>query len=161
MGENGAVFYRGYGNDASAGGRLVVVLIDGDVSPLPHQVKHSPTGMSWGYHGSGAADLARSLLIHALGDRARCAVCAGGGEVVYDVAAGKDVPAASVDRDVDGVSADRYSEAMGCQYCEDGCAVLPVLYQPFKRDIVAALPEDGWTLSRAEIVRWVDTHSYR
>ena len=51
----------------SAGGRLVVVEVDGDVTPLPHQVKHSPIGMSWGYHGSGAADLARSLLIHALG----------------------------------------------------------------------------------------------
>jgi hypothetical protein len=65
--DTGAVLYRGYGNDNPAGGRLVVVEVDGDVTPLPHQVKHSPIGMSWGYHGSGAADLARSLLIHALG----------------------------------------------------------------------------------------------
>ncbi len=28
----------------------------------PHMVKHSPTGMSWGYGGSGPSDLARSIL---------------------------------------------------------------------------------------------------
>ena len=37
--------------------------------------------------------LARSLLIHALGDDARCPVCEGTGQVVYDVAADADVPA--------------------------------------------------------------------
>jgi len=160
MGDTSAVFYRGYGNDNSAGGRLVVVVVDGDASPLPHRVKHSPTGMSWGYHGSGAADLARSLLIHALGDRARCSVCAGSGEVIYDALTDSEVPAADVDRDAD-VAADRFSDVLGCQYCEDGYAVAPVLYQSFKRDVMAAMPEDGWTLSRAEILRWVDTQPHQ
>ena len=35
--------------------------------PLVHRVRHSPTGYSWGYAGSGPADLARSLLWDALG----------------------------------------------------------------------------------------------
>jgi len=28
-----------------------------------HQAKHSPTGMEWGYGGSGPADTARSILM--------------------------------------------------------------------------------------------------
>jgi len=32
-----------------------------------HYVKHSPTGMSWGYGGSGPADLALSLLMECVG----------------------------------------------------------------------------------------------
>jgi len=31
-----------------------------------HQVKHSPTGMEWGYSGSGPADTARSILMMVL-----------------------------------------------------------------------------------------------
>jgi hypothetical protein len=35
--------------------------------PLYHAVEHSPTGLSWGYSGSGPTDLARSLLFDRLG----------------------------------------------------------------------------------------------
>jgi hypothetical protein len=35
--------------------------------PLKHLVRHSPTGMNWGYGGSGPADLARSILGDFLG----------------------------------------------------------------------------------------------
>lgn len=34
--------------------------------PLPHHVRHSPTGFEWGYHGSGPAELARCLLLESL-----------------------------------------------------------------------------------------------
>lgn len=34
---------------------------------LPHVVRHSPTGFEWGYGGSGPADLARSILVDAVG----------------------------------------------------------------------------------------------
>lgn len=81
--DSAEVVYRGYGNENAAGGRLVMIEIGGETYPLPHQAKHSPTGMSWGYHGSGPADLARSLLVHALGDAARCPACEGTAEVVY------------------------------------------------------------------------------
>lgn len=33
---------------------------------LIHQVKHSPTGLEWGYAGSGPADTARSILLYVL-----------------------------------------------------------------------------------------------
>ena len=35
--------------------------------PLKHQIYHSPTGLEWGYGGSGPADLARSILWDYLG----------------------------------------------------------------------------------------------
>lgn len=31
---------------------------------LPHVVRHSPTGLEWGYGGSGPADLALSIMAH-------------------------------------------------------------------------------------------------
>ncbi|SPX88402.1 DUF6166 domain-containing protein [Mycobacterium xenopi] len=95
---HGEISYRGYGPYCPAGGRLVVIEIDGEViGPLPHAVKHSPTGMTWGYCGSGPADLARSLLIHALGDDARCTVCEGTGEVVYDITTDREIPSRHAD----------------------------------------------------------------
>lgn len=42
---------------------LVQVCEDSVVQrPLPHIVRHSPTGFEWGYGGSGPADLALSIL---------------------------------------------------------------------------------------------------
>jgi len=35
--------------------------------PLKHRIYHSPTGLEWGYGGSGPADLARSILWDYLG----------------------------------------------------------------------------------------------
>jgi len=40
----------------------------GNWTDLEHIVHHSPTGMSWGYAGSGPADLAFSILSHHLSD---------------------------------------------------------------------------------------------
>jgi hypothetical protein len=34
---------------------------DGTREPLPHIVRHSPTGFEWGYMGSGPSDLALAL----------------------------------------------------------------------------------------------------
>lgn len=158
--KSATVIYRGYGNDNAAGGRLVMIEAGGETCPLPHQVKHSPSGMSWGYNGSGAADLARSLLIDALGVDARCRVCEGTGQVVFDVEADMDVPTrvAMAHRSGGGGAQERFSEVMGCSHCEDGCVVLPSLYQPFKRDVIAKLSEDGWVLARAEVLEWIRQH---
>jgi hypothetical protein len=35
---------------------------DDGPKPLKHHVHHSPDGHSWGYHGSGPAELAKDLL---------------------------------------------------------------------------------------------------
>ena len=156
--ESAEVVYHGYGNDNAAGGRLVMIEISGETYPLPHHAKHSPTGMSWGYHGSGPADLARSLLIHALGDAASCPICEGTEDVVYDVEADADVPARIAIADPDATASGRYSEVMGCYHCEDGSVVTPSLYQPFKRDVIASLPESGWALTRDQVLDWVRQH---
>lgn len=42
---------------------VVVRSPDGTEVPLTHYRRHSPAGFSWGYGGSGPADLARSILI--------------------------------------------------------------------------------------------------
>jgi len=53
-------------------GTPVVWIEDGRVlKMLRHQKLHSPTGIEWGYGGSGPADLALSLLMDALNDRRR------------------------------------------------------------------------------------------
>ena len=59
-GAPGGVVYRGYRLHLNGGGTLVVIEVGGDlVGILPHQIKHSPTGLMWGYDGAGPADLAR------------------------------------------------------------------------------------------------------
>ncbi|MDV3133353.1 DUF6166 domain-containing protein [Mycobacterium sp. 29Ha] len=124
---------------------------------LPHIVKHSPTGMTWGYCGAGPADLARSLLIHALGSDARCTVCDGSNNVVYDTATDSDVPAQRADdvRRIDEqLASARFSPPMPCLACEGGWALPPAAYQHFKFDVIAGLPEAGWTLTRTEVLSW-------
>ncbi|OZC01368.1 hypothetical protein BSZ36_17825 [Rubricoccus marinus] len=37
---------------------------------VPHVARHSPTGIEWGYGGSGPADLARSVLLALVDERA-------------------------------------------------------------------------------------------
>lgn len=50
------------------GSHLVHVLAaDYEGEALPHPDPHHSTEFSWGYHGSGPAELARCLLAHALG----------------------------------------------------------------------------------------------
>ena len=41
----------------------------GALYPLPHLVRHSPDGYSYGYSGSGPSDLARSIVGDLLGER--------------------------------------------------------------------------------------------
>jgi hypothetical protein len=71
---------------------------DGQRRSLVHMVRHSPTGLNWGYGGSGPADLARSLLLDALGHH-------------DDVA------------DPDGVK--DAVEGLYQQFCDDAVAALP------------------------------------
>ena len=57
---------RGYGGSA-----VTVRYEDGDEYPLPPRldiVNHSPTGLNWGYGGSGPAQLAVALLADATGN---------------------------------------------------------------------------------------------
>jgi Family of unknown function (DUF6166) len=64
--------YIGTPHRESVSGQSLVTVCDGQKSePLPLRLdlfNHSPTGFSWGYTGSGPAQLALALLADALGD---------------------------------------------------------------------------------------------
>ncbi len=59
-------FYEGICRDHVMGSavsqKVYVTLASGAKRELKHHVHHSPTGFSWGYHGSGPAELARCIL---------------------------------------------------------------------------------------------------
>lgn len=58
--------YQGY---VDVDGDAHISVIDGENKrPLKHIVRHSPTGFSWGYLGSGPADTALSILTDCLGE---------------------------------------------------------------------------------------------
>ena len=54
------------------------------IGVVRHVVVDSPTGLSWGFVGSGPADTARSVLLSALDEDARCRTCCGTGYVTAD-----------------------------------------------------------------------------
>lgn len=145
------VVYRGHGPRAGGG---LVTLEGRDGSPLGvlrHVVRHSPTGLSWGYGGSGPADLARSLLLDALGDAAHCTSCARSGKVVYLADVPDPVPfdpERHADLDEDAGFIDKCWECDG-----DGYRLVP--YHDYKFEVVAGLPAAGWTLSRQSVLTWL------
>lgn len=156
----GEVYYRGHGNGRPSGARLVTVEQDGQVlGLLQHVVRHSPTGMTWGYGGSGPADLARSLLVDALGEQARCATCAGSGQLALSYPDGRELvepydPTRHGPTPDDGEVAGW--EKARCWDCDGGLVHLP--YQQLKFDVVAGLPASGWMLSRQQLLNWYSTH---
>jgi hypothetical protein len=134
----------------TAGGALVLLESAGGdpIGPLPHHVKHSPTGFTWGYHGSGPAELARCILIAVLGAKARCATCAGSAWVVFDTA-GDEHP-----YDPDTYAA---AETQRCWTCDGGISVAPQLYQRFKESVVADWPTGAeFRITAGEVRAWLD-----
>lgn len=86
-------------------------------------------GFSWGDAGPGSADLARSLLIGALGPAAPCPACHG---------------VASPDTGISGP----------CLRCDDGYR--PVPSRKFTSEVVASLDQDTeWVIDRAMILAWL------
>lgn len=61
---DGVRFFHGWRSPATG---QPFVLVDGErfqlPALLPGEVRHSPDGFNWGYHGSGPAELARAILI--------------------------------------------------------------------------------------------------
>jgi hypothetical protein len=94
---------------------------------VTHVVKHSPTGMGWGYMGSGAADCARSLLIAVLDGEAVCPLCEG-----------QTRPGARC--------------SIGC----DGGYLDSLPYHDFKSEVVSQWAMDGgWVMARRLIRDWL------
>jgi len=123
----------------------------GERYDLPHIKRHSPTGMEWGYGGSGPADLARSLLIDALGPAAACPLCNG----TVHVAWADDLGDAAADPEPYDPARhhDLEPRLITDCFCDDGYRVLP--YQAFKFEHVARWPHDHWSMTRAEVLRWL------
>jgi hypothetical protein len=137
------------------GGDVQVIVSDDPTQvtrtfPLPHFVKHSPDGYSWGYGGSGPAELARCLLIHALGERALCTTCNGRGRVT---ATDEDDPGKWFRPALEG---DDPAAVVGCIDCDAGFApAVERCYQTFKFEHVAGWPqEETWEITREEILAW-------
>jgi hypothetical protein len=145
------VWYQGTGD----GHTVAVEDQDGNlIEQLPHiehapSECHSPTGFSWGYAGSGPAELARNLLLHALGDAARCPACGGCRHVIWP----KD-PDAEGPIPFDTAKMDECDPETGgrCYDCDDGYRRLP--YQDFKFEFVAGWG-NGWRISQAEVRQWL------
>lgn len=143
--------------------------------PLLHVVKHSPTGLEWGYAGSGPADLARSILLDALASvgQAKCEHCAGTGSIVWEsLEADAPVPYdpekplhvalkeydPDSDEEIPGAGDALHSALLEpCHDCEgSGWRVIP--YQAFKSEVIAALPNGGFELPRAQVLDWLKTN---
>lgn len=139
------VLYTGTQPPQGSAGVITVSELAGDqIGQVTHRPKHSPTGMAWGYGGSGPADCARSLLAHAIGDRlALCAVCGGHSTVVYH-----DATACPAQPGTPG--------AQTCPFCDHGLFLPSQIYQEFKRVFVVAFG-DTFVITRKAIVAWLRT----
>jgi hypothetical protein len=116
--------FRGV-RDPAVHTRVSVHLSNGDPVEvlLPHVVHHSSTGFEWGYHGSGPADLALSILAYTLGETTTVSTWIRAGAPV------REAPFESWQ-----------------------------LHQAFKREVVAGLEHDRWTLPILEVVAWLVLH---
>lgn len=130
--------------------------------PLRHHGRHSPTGLEWGYSGSGPSDAALSILVDALADKALCTICDGGGVLVWDEAESDFVKP----RDHEHLRGAKERQAAGdtdvvvaCFDCDAGIARLP--YMTFKFDVVSLLPKAGWTISVEQVLEWYEDHVAR
>ena len=138
-----------HGYPAGGGALVLLETPPGEpIGPLPHHVKHSPTGFTWGYQGSGPAELARCILIAVVGAKARCSTCAGSAWVVFD-AAGDEHP-----YDPGTPAA---AEPQRCRTCDSGISVTPKLYRRFKETVVADWPTGAeFRITVVEMRAWLD-----
>jgi hypothetical protein len=140
------VVYHGYPWDGP-GGRVVVIEAPAGhpVSLLPHV---SPTEFAWGYGGAGPRELARCLLLAALGPAATCPRCRGAGKMTVGEA-GVQVPYGP------GLQDGCDPEAIiPCMLCDDGYRAVP--HQKFKFQVVATWDQDAeWALDRTQIITWL------
>lgn len=98
------------------------------LGPLPHHLWHSPDGFQWGYHGSGPAELARCLLLHAFGSAAYCPHCN---------------PTERVPHPGDP---DR-----SCPHCHRGLDAAIIDYPIYKTNILAPLTAPRWTTTSSAV----------
>lgn len=128
----------------------------GWAAPLTHFLRHCPRGFDWGEVSPGAADLARALIIDAVGAAALCDGCNGTRMLVLDPGWDGD-PAREPSRPYQAAKdrllpAERIAECL----CGDGIRALP--YRDFEFTIVAQWKYDTWTMARAAILEELTTY---
>ena len=133
LGRNAGKVYVGKRFTQHDAAIYVVELLTGKISTLRHHVKHSPTGMEWGYAGSGPSDTARSILIDVFGEYSKCEMCNGRSRTWTDCL------------------------APGC----GGTHITPRIeskYQAFKFDVISRLDKDEWLLEESTVHEWLEAH---
>jgi hypothetical protein len=102
---------------------------------LPHHVRYSPAGFSWGVTGLGGLELSRSILIAVTGTDSRCSECNGGGLIAP--------------RELHGCR-------VRCHSC-GGFGLAPAYETQFETDFVARWPAIGhWRVSVGEVRSWIE-----
>jgi hypothetical protein len=136
------------------------------ISGLPHIVRSAapPGGLEWGYGGAGPRDLARSLLLHALGDAAVCHTCGGSGYM--RVRAEPSAPQGYVTEPYPvGVEPVPEENRVWCgnhASCDEGYTKVPV--GPFLVEFVRTWPTapgSEWRITRRQILAWMARRSTR
>jgi hypothetical protein len=150
-----ARFYRGV---RSAPGYVQVTVNEPDSGwsvPLVPFTRHSPRGFEWGEVCPGAADLARALIIDAVGPAALCEGCNGTRMMVLDPGWNGDPehePSRPYHAAKDAaLPAERVAECV----CGDGIRQLP--YRDLEYAVVAQWKGDTWTMTRAAILEELTT----
>lgn len=131
-----AVGYRAIAHNRDTGERFDV----------PHIRRLTTSGRSWGNAGPAAGDLARSILLDALGPAAACPICNGSRYVAW-LGDDLDEPPVPFDRD-DPADPELVSRCV----CDDGYREVP--YKQFRDEQVARWA-DHWSLTRGEVLRWL------
>jgi hypothetical protein len=144
---SGEIVYHGW---PRPDGQVTVVVQTrpGAHRPLPHLVRHSPSGLNWGFDGNGPRDLARSLLADALGDRAVCITCAATTRLNSGQRPQLEMP-----------SSRAFVEGGPVAACPGRCdnSLLPLPYLRFAEQVVAVRLPFGkaWSLRRGDVLRWL------
>jgi hypothetical protein len=120
---------------------LITKTIHLPVTPSLRHRNHSPDGFEWGYHGSGPAQLALAILLHAA-------------ENYYGLEPGNDW-AACVCEEID--PADR--PCIVCQgrdeFRKEGTSRALLRYQDFKSSVVAKFQGGGFRLPLSTVIGWL------
>lgn len=145
--------YHGHRLRTPGGEPAAVVVITHDPwsgwrANLIHFPRHA-RAFDWGQPGGGAADLARCLLLDALGPAAICPDCEGRERLVW---LGPDVDDGPEPYDA-ARHADTDPELITACICGDGMRMLP--YRALELETVARWRGDGWRITRADLMAWL------
>ncbi len=129
------------------------------ISGLPHiERSAAPGGLEWGYGGAGPRDLARSLMLHALGEAGLCHTCGGSGymRVRAEPCAPQGYVTEPYPAGVEPLPEENRVLCGNHAGCDEGYASVPV--GAFLDDFVRTWPNGPgtqWRITRREVLAWL------